>query len=129
MPVWVWTDGIRTDFGGAITLIATMARLSGESSVYQGGVFPFDFVDDLLLDTFRERSGVGSLVGDIIRSHLRANVVGFAFESSEHSEHELNVLSGDSLSIYAGAEISHAISGRLPSGDIFGVRDREDLLD
>ena len=103
-----------------------VASLSGEGSV--GGSISFNFVHNLLLDALRESRGVGSLVGDIIRCHFGVNVVRFALESSEHGKHEHYVLSGNGLGIYVSAEIAHSISHYLPGGNIFGVGDRENLL-
>src|ERR1700691_4596656 len=98
MSVWVWTDGIGANFGRASVLISAMARLSGKSGIR--GAFALGFVDDFLLDTFGESSRVGGFVGDIVRCHFRASIVRFAFKSSEHSEHEHYVLSGNSLGVY-----------------------------
>src|ERR1700692_4346024 len=118
MSIWVWTDGIGANFGGASVLISA-ARLSGKSGFR--GAFTFDLIDDFLLDTFGERSGVSGFVGNIVRCHFRPNIIRFAFKSSKHSEHEHDVLSGNCLRVYASAEISHAISGRLPRSDVLGV--------
>src|ERR1700683_1594498 len=99
MSVWVWTDGIGANFGRAGVLISGMARLSGKSSIR--GAFALGFVDDFLLDTFRESSRVGGFVGDIVRCHFRANIVRFAFKSGKHSEHEHYVSGENSLGVYA----------------------------
>jgi len=103
-----------------------ISGLSGKSGV-RG--FMLIFVHDILLNAFRESSGIGSFVGDMVQGHIETNVVCFAFESSKHSEHEHDILSGDCLGIYASTEISHTVGSHLSSSYISGIRNRENLLD
>src|SRR5258705_13115130 len=121
MSVGMWADGIRTELSTStsLTLISTISRLSSKSGI--GGIFSLIFVDDLLFNAFGKSGGVGKLVRDVIGSHFGANIIGFAFESSEHSEHEENVFSGYGLSVDTSAEVLHAIGGRLPCSDVFQV--------
>jgi len=112
-------DGIRTELSTSmpLTLISTISRLSSKSGI--GGIVSLIFVDDLLFNAFGKGRGVGKLIRDVIGSHFGANIIGFEFESSEHSEHEENIFSGYGLSVDMSAEVSHVISGRLPCSDVF----------
>ena len=121
MSVGMWADGIQTELNTStpLTLISTIPRLSSKSGV--GGILSLIFVDNFLFNAFGKSGEVGKLIGDVIGSHFRANIIGFAFKSSEHSEHEENIFSGYSLSVDMSAEVSYAIGGRLPSGDVLRV--------
>jgi hypothetical protein len=69
--------------------------LGGEGSFRRG--FGFGFIDDFLVNVIGQDGRSGSGVGKKVRSHLRADMVGFLLKGIKHGDQEHDIFIWDKL--------------------------------